>query len=122
MDPWSKVDYSWHIGEASMTMERFPEVNPPSGRVSRQRLLAAPILKWQQRRNREEIRRKGSLPRVSAMGAKYWRKGAARRATRGRGAPWARPRPWPRHQGSWWVTSGPPLGYAGSFWCADFFI
>ena len=35
MDPWSKVDYSWHIREASMAMEKLPEVNPPSGMVSR---------------------------------------------------------------------------------------
>src|SRR4051812_40200565 len=31
MDPWSKVDYSRHIREASMVMEKLPEVNPPSG-------------------------------------------------------------------------------------------
>src|SRR3954471_11381624 len=33
MDPWSKVDYSQLIREASMATENLPEVNPPSGRV-----------------------------------------------------------------------------------------
>src|SRR4051812_40646489 len=75
MDPWSKVDYSRHIREASMAMEGLPEVNPPSGRVPGQRLLAAPILKWRRQRNREEIGKKGSLPRVSTTGAKYRWKG-----------------------------------------------
>ena len=32
-DPWSKEDYSWHVQEASMAVEKLPEVNPPSGRV-----------------------------------------------------------------------------------------
>src|SRR3954467_4727767 len=97
MDPWSKVDYSRHIRDASMEMEGIPEVNPPSGRVPGQRLLAALILKRQRRRNKEEIRKKGSLPRVSAKGAKSRRKGAAR----GLGVPWVRPHPWPCHQGAW---------------------
>ena len=108
MDPWSKVDYSRHIREASMAMEVLPEVNPPSVRVPGQHLLAGPILKRQQRWNREEIRKKGSLPRVSVTGAKYWRKGAAKGPTRGLGAPWPRPHPWPRHQGAW-GPGGPPL-------------
>src|SRR4051812_38654583 len=93
MDPWSKVDYSRHIREASMAMEGLPEVNPPSGRVPGQRLLAAPILKQRQRRNREEIRKKGSLPRVSATGAKYRRKGAARGPPGGQAPPGHRPTP-----------------------------
>ena len=78
MDPWSKVDYSRHIWEASMAMEGLPEVNPPSGRVPGQRLLVDPILEQWRRWNREEIRKKGSLLRVSMTGAKYRRKGAAR--------------------------------------------
>ena len=41
MDPWSKVDYSRHIRDASMAMEKLPEVNPPSGRVSEQGILVA---------------------------------------------------------------------------------
>ena len=44
MDPWSKVDYSRHIREASMGVDGLPEVVLPSGRVPRQRLLAAPVL------------------------------------------------------------------------------
>src|SRR4051812_48288687 len=106
MDPWFKVDYSRHIREASMEMEGLPEVNPPSGRVSGQRLLAAPILK-RRRRNREEIGKGGSLPRVSSSGAKYRRKGAARGGTRGPGAPWMRPYPCPRHQGAWGSGGSP---------------
>ena len=58
MDPWSKVDYSWHIREASMEMEGLPELNPPSDRVLGKNHLAAPILKWRQRPYREEIRKK----------------------------------------------------------------
>src|SRR4051812_9750006 len=100
MDPCSKVDYSRHIREASMAMEGLPEVNPPSGKVSGQRLLAASTLKRWRQRNREEIRKKGSLLRVSATEDKYRRKGAARGATRVLGAPWARPHPWPCHQGA----------------------
>jgi len=96
MDPWSKVDYLRHIWEASMAMEKLPEVNPPFGRVSGQHLLAAPILK-QRRWNREGIKKKGSLPKGFWIRAKYRRKGAARGATRGLGALWARPHPWSRH-------------------------
>src|SRR4051812_24015930 len=61
MDPWSKVDYSRLIREASMAMEKLPEMNPPSGRVTGQGLLAAPILKRRRRRKREEIAKKGSV-------------------------------------------------------------
>src|SRR4051812_32681592 len=75
MDPWSKVDYSRLIREASMAMEKPPEVNYPSGRVPRQGLLAASILKWRQRRNREEIAKEGSAPRVFGARGKYRRKG-----------------------------------------------
>src|SRR4051794_14774276 len=100
MYAWSKVEYSRHIREPSMAMEGLQEVNPPSGRVPGQRLLAAPILK-RRRRNREEIRKRGSLPRVYVMEAKYRRNGAAKEATRGPDAPWVRPHPWLRHQGAW---------------------
>src|SRR3954466_11657721 len=68
MDPWSKVDYSRHIWEASMKMEGLPEVNPPSGRVPGQRLLAAPILKRRQRRNRKDIGKRALVSRVSGRG------------------------------------------------------
>src|SRR3954466_642356 len=78
MDPWSKVDYSRVIREASMAMEKLPEVDPPSGRVSGQGFLTAPILKRQWRRNREGIGKKGSAPRVFGARGKYRRRGAAR--------------------------------------------
>src|SRR4051812_25525035 len=103
MDPCSKVDYSRHIWEASMAMVKLPEVNPPSGRVPGQRLLAASILKRWPRRNRERIRKKGSLPEGFRTGGKDRRKGEARGPPGSPGAPWARPRVGPRHQG----TCGP---------------
>src|SRR3954463_1091091 len=77
-DPWSKVDYSRHIREASMEMEGLPELIPPSDRVPGQRLLAAPILKRQRRRYREEIRIKTSIFWVSSTGVIYRRMGVAR--------------------------------------------
>ena len=58
-----------------MAMEGLPEVVPPSGRVPRQRLLAAPILKQRRRRYREEIGKKTSIFRVSSMGVIYRRRG-----------------------------------------------
>src|SRR4051812_29678793 len=61
MDPWSKVDYSRLIREALMVVEKLPEVNPPSGRVPGQGLLAAPILESQRRQNKGEITKKGSV-------------------------------------------------------------
>ncbi|KAE8819662.1 hypothetical protein D1007_02311 [Hordeum vulgare] len=33
MDSWSNEDYSRHVREASMVVDKLPEVNPPSGRV-----------------------------------------------------------------------------------------
>src|ERR1041384_7191996 len=75
MDPWSKGDYSRHIREASMAMEGLPEVVPPSGRVPRQLLLAAPILKRRRRRYREENGNKRLMLGVSSMRAKYRRRG-----------------------------------------------
>ena len=62
-----------------MAMEKLPKVNPPSGRVPGQRLLAAPILKGQRRRNREGIGNKGSPLKGFWTRANYRRKGAARR-------------------------------------------
>ena len=61
MDPWSKVDYSWIIREASMVVEKLPKVNPLSGRVPGRGLLVLPILeaRWQQ--NRGGIAKKGSV-------------------------------------------------------------
>ena len=66
MDPWSKVDYSRHIREASMVVEKLPEVIPPSGRVPGRGLLMLPILGALRRWNRGEIVKKGSVLRVFA--------------------------------------------------------
>src|ERR1041385_659263 len=60
MDPWSKVDYPRFIREASMVVEKLPEVVPPSGRVPGRGLLVLPMLEARQRRNRGEIAKKGS--------------------------------------------------------------
>src|SRR4051812_40139663 len=107
MDPWSKVDYSRHIREASMKMEGLAEVNPPSGRVSGQRLLAAPILKWWRRRYREDIRKKTYIFGDSSTGVIYRRRGAAREGHQGSRRPLARPSPRARHQGAWDCGGGP---------------
>ena len=121
MDPWSKVDYSWHIREPSMEMEGLLEVNPPSGRVLGQRLLAAPILK-RRRRYREEIGKKTSILGISFAGAKYRPKEGVRGGHQGAKRPLARPHPWPRYQGA----SGPGgsllpyLGDSRRFFCVDF--
>src|SRR4051812_25632782 len=75
MDPWSKVDYSRLIREASVAMEKLPKVNPPSGRVPGHGLLAALILKRRWRWNREEITQKVSAPRFFGVRCKYRPKG-----------------------------------------------
>src|SRR3954463_3785677 len=93
MDPWSKVDYSRIIREASMVEERLPEVNPPSGRVSGRGLLALPILEARRWRNRGGIMKKGSVFGRIPSRRIYRRRGAVRGATRGLGAPLARPAP-----------------------------
>src|SRR4051812_13734714 len=108
MDPWSKVDYSRHIREASMAMEGLPEVVPPSGRVPGQRLLAAPILKRRRWRYGEEIGERTSILGISSSGGKYRRSGAARGTTREPSALLARPRPGPRRQASWGGGGSPP--------------
>src|SRR3954470_11283701 len=108
MDPWSKVDYSRIIREASMMEERPPEVNPPSGRVPGRGLLALPILEARRRRNRGEIAKKGSvLGRILSRRINR-RRGAARGATRGPGDPLERPHPRARREGAW-GPGGSPL-------------
>src|SRR3954468_565037 len=121
-DPWSKENYSRDIREASMVERRLPEVGPPSGRVPRRGLLVLPISEARRRRNRGEIAKKGSVLEGFPRQRIYRRRGAARGATRGPGAPLARPAPRARHQGPWtlavalWPHSGP----SGRFFCADF--
>src|SRR3954469_15849045 len=107
MDPWSNVDYSRIIGEASMVEEKLLEVNPPSGRVSGRGMLALPILEARRRRNRGEITKKGSVfGSFTSWGA-----------TRGPGAPWRGPtlgRPG-RVPGRLVVALWPHFGSSGSF-------
>ena len=71
MDPWSKEDYSRHVREASMAVEKLPEVNPPSGRVSGRGFLTLPISEVLRRRNDGEIHDSGSCVRVSSRDSKY---------------------------------------------------
>src|SRR4051812_28743501 len=96
MDPWSKVDYSRHIREASMEIEGLPEVIPPSGRVPGRRLLATPILKRRRRRYREEIGKKTCILGISSSGGIYRRRGQPG------GPPGVQAPPWRDH----------PLGHA----------
>src|SRR3954469_15033230 len=97
MDPWSKVDYSRIIREASMVEQKLPEFNPHSGRVPGRGLLALPILEARQRRNRGEIAKKGYVfGRITSRRINR-RRGTARGATRCPGSLPARPNPRPRH-------------------------
>src|SRR3954470_20474897 len=93
MDPWFKVDYSRIIREASMVVEKLPEVNPPSGRVPGRGLLMLPILEARRRRKRGEIAKKGLVLEGFGGRGKYRRRGAARGATRGPGGLPAQPHP-----------------------------
>src|SRR3954468_20283909 len=106
MDPWSKEDYSRHIREASMAMEGLPEGVPPSGRVSGQLLLAAPILK-RRRQYREENGNSRSILGVSSAGTKYRPKGTPRGGTGQPGGCLARPRVGQR-KGPFWSPCGGP--------------
>src|SRR3954468_7277053 len=89
MDPWSKVDYSRHIREASMEIEGLPEVIPPSGRVPGQRLLAAPILKW--RRYREEVGKKPCILGIPSARGIYRRRGQPGGPPGSQALPWRDP-------------------------------
>ena len=63
-----------------MVVEKLPEVNPPSGRVPGQGLLAAPILKRRRQQNREGIAKKGFSPIPSLFRRRRrFKIGAARR-------------------------------------------
>src|SRR4051794_34033595 len=121
MVPSSKVDYSRHIREASMAMEKLPEVNRPSGRVPGQRLLAAPILKRQRRRNIQGIGKK-VLPRGFSERGVNIGGGGSQGATREPRRPQGATRVGPRHQGAWGPSGSPPppLDNSGSFRCTDF--
>src|SRR3954466_5125221 len=106
-DPWSKGYYSRHIREASMAMDGLPKGVSPSGRVPKQLLQAAPILKRRRRRNREEFAKKGSCLGVSTLRGKYRRRGATRGPTGQPGGCTARHRVGPR-QGPFWLPGGGP--------------
>ena len=58
------MDYSRFTQEASMVVEKLPEVVPPSGRVLGRGLLVLPILEARRRRNRGEIAKKGMIKSV----------------------------------------------------------
>src|ERR1041385_7477150 len=96
MDPWSKVDYSRFIREASMVVEKLPVVVPLSGRVPGRGLLVLPIFEARRRRNRGINRRKGT----------------ARGGPGAPGAPLARPGVRPRSLAAWGPPGSPlaPLG------------
>src|ERR1041385_1297705 len=123
-DPWSKENYSRHSREASMVKGKLPEVDPPSGRVPGRSLLVLPILEARRRRNRGEIAKKGSLFGSFTSREINRRRGAARGATRGPGAPLARPHPRARREGAWGPGRSPlaPLGDSRSFYNADFLL
>src|SRR3954466_2404059 len=87
-DPWSKVDYSRHIREASMAMEGLPEGVDPSGRVPKQLLQETPILKRRRRRNREGFAKKGSCSKGFRTRGKYRRKGGREDPQGSPDAPW----------------------------------
>src|ERR1043165_8207191 len=91
-DPWSKVDYSRHIREASMAMEGLPEGVSPSDRVPKPLLQAAPILKRRRRRNREGFVKKGSVSKGFRPRGKYKRRGGGREDPQGsQKPPWRGP-------------------------------
>src|SRR4051812_27721617 len=99
MDPWSKGDYSRHIREALMVVEKLPKVNPPSGWVSGQVRRVVPILESSRRRNRGKFSKNKGLLRVSELRGKYRPKGApgggpSAQAPSWHGLGWGRAR-WP---------------------------
>src|SRR3954467_7619079 len=96
MDPWSKVDYSRFIREASIVVEKLPEVIPPSGRVPGRGLLVLPILEARRRRNRGEVPKKGSVFEGFPSREINRRKGAARGGPGDPGAPLSWPGMGPR--------------------------
>ena len=122
MDPWSKVDYSRLIREASMVVEKLPVVVLPSGRVPERVLLMLPILEALRRQNRGEIAKKGAGLEGFGTRGIYMRRGVARGGAGAPGAPW-RSQGWGRAR---WPP-GPPLaplwpifGSSRSFLYADF--
>ena len=100
-----------------MAMDGLPEGVSPSSRVPEQLLQAAPILKRQQRRNREVLAKKGSVLGVSIGegGRRGDLPGSHEASWRGLG--WGRARDPP---GLWWWPPHASFGYSGRFLDADF--
>ena len=90
-----------------MVVKKLPEIDPPSGRVLGQGLLAIPISGSRRRRNSGEIRDTGFLSRVSGTGSKYRRKGGTGGGPLHPGGHLARPGVGPRRQAAW-AGGGPP--------------
>src|SRR4051812_12548976 len=97
MDPWSKADYSRHIREAVMVVEKLSEINPPSGRVPVQVRLEIPIFELQRRWYIGEYREKKCLSRIFVARGKYRPKGGTRGGPLHPGGLLARPGVGPRH-------------------------
>src|SRR3954466_10661586 len=76
MDSWSKGDYSRHIREALMVVDKLPEISHPSGRVPGQVHLVIQILESRRQRNCGENCVTEGLLRVRSAGDKYRPKGA----------------------------------------------
>src|SRR4051812_34924529 len=96
MDPWSTGDYSQRIPEVIMVLKRPLEVNPPSGRVSGQVLLAIRRSESRRRRNSGRNRVAGHSSRVSVPRAKYMPNEDLRGGPPGPGG-----HPWSRRGGVW---------------------
>ncbi|KAE8815096.1 hypothetical protein D1007_07605 [Hordeum vulgare] len=110
MDSWSKDDYSRHVREAPMVVEKLPEVNPPSGMVPGRGLLTLPISEALWRQNYGEIRNYGSSRRVSYRRSKYRPMEGIRGAGTHPGGLWARPGGRPRQEVVW-TAPGPPVAH-----------
>src|SRR4051812_25422872 len=122
MDPWSKGDYSRHIREALLVVEKLPKINPPSGRVPGRGLLVIPISGSRRRQNREEFCEAGSLFRVSVSRTKYRRKEGQRGGPTPPGSLLVRAGVGLRHLAAWeWWPPSAPLQSSGVFWNANFF-
>ena len=96
MDSWSKEDYSRHVWEASMAVEKLLEVNPPYGGVPGRGLVTLPISEALHWRNDRGILDSRKSARVSSWISKY----RPKEGTIGGGTSTrdvlTRPRAWPR--------------------------
>src|SRR4051812_12766395 len=84
-----------------MVVEKLPEINPTSGRVTTQVRLAISILGSRQRQNTGEYYGKRCLPKVLRMGGKYRPKGGTRVGVLLPGVRLARPGVGSRHLAAW---------------------